>query len=535
LTGATVDVHELTSDGQPGKLLATTTTDKDGYYQVSVERGSSTRLLVTTSGGSYVDSATGKSRSAGKDGSLQTVVLPNDHYASVTPLTTWATARASWLAGEGTAVDTAVEVSFAATAREFNVGTITEIDPAIIDDPTDVQVAGVTSRQLGLILAGLDAEAKALGVTPLGLTDAVAADLSDGALDGKNASASVLIDGKVSLPADAATAKLQDAINKVAASAANKTHLPAPQIDPQAPELETAAGSLYVMTTALPVWIDRQPGRATIEARAGTAPYTCELAAGALPKGFSLSSGCVLSGDGTPILGTSTMWVSPAFTVRVSDASQPPHSVSVDLRITVVEKSPTITTSGGKCPQAGKLCSITVATAKGGTPPYYFTSDTFANGTPPLGMIVNLKGVLTGKPARDGKYTFGVCVVDLVGFEDCAPVTVTVGPASQKPSQELPSSQQLPAGFPTNLPAGTYHVSACTSVQGFTTCVDGGDFTVSAGDESDLAEALAEMADQIRSACACSVHYTAWNGKEFDLVISDPAGGVTTLRVTKVG
>ena len=536
LTGATVEVHEMGADGRPGALLATTTIDEDGYYEVSIKRDSSSFVLLTTSGGSYVDSTSHKSRSAGPDDSLKTVGRTGDEHVSLSPLTTFATARAVWLAGSGNPLDASVEAAFAATARQFNLETITDEDPASADDPKDVQFAGPTSRQLGLILAGLDYEAKALGVTPLGLTDAIADDLGDGTLDGKNGSASVLIDEAVPLPADAITTRLQDAIDKVAASPTNKTHLPAPRIAPVAPEIDLeAAGSLYVSTSILPAWIDGQAGTATIRGSGGTPPYTCELTAGELPKGFSLSSGCAISGGGTAVLGKSTRWVSAPFTVMMRDASQPPRSVSVDLRITIIAKPPTIAVSGGSCPQAGKACSVTVATAKGGIPPYYFTTGSFASGTPPMGMTVNLKGVLTGTPSRAGRYTFSVCVVDLVGASDCGSTTVTVGEASPSPATP---AQSLPSGFPANLPAGTYHVSVCTSVAaaGFNTCVDGGDFAVTDGDARALAQELSQVAAEIRSACACSVRYTAFNGREFALVITDPnSGSVTTLRVTKVG
>jgi hypothetical protein len=69
-------------------------------------------------------------------------------------------------------------------------------------------------------------------------------------------------------------------------------------------------------------------------------------------------------------------------------------------------------------------------TATGGTPPYHYQFDTFANGTPPLGMSVNLvTGELTGKPTVPGTYTFGVCATDLVGASSCSQVTITITPA----------------------------------------------------------------------------------------------------------
>jgi hypothetical protein len=69
-------------------------------------------------------------------------------------------------------------------------------------------------------------------------------------------------------------------------------------------------------------------------------------------------------------------------------------------------------------------------TATGGTPPYHYQFDTFANGAPPLGMSVNLvTGELNGKPTVPGPYTFGVCATDLVGASSCSQVMITIGPA----------------------------------------------------------------------------------------------------------
>lgn len=533
LTAATVNVYEMRSDGQPGPLLATATTDEDGYYSASVRRSPSSSLLVMTSGGTYIYGQ--GTPQAGPSDQLKTVLRPGGDHATLTPLTTLAAARVSALAASGKPLDASIEVSYAAVARQFNLETVTDIDPALVSDPEDVQVADRTARQYGLILVGFDAVANALGVTPFVLAGAVAQDLSDGTLDGKNGATPVLIDKRVSLPADAATARLQEAINAFAASPGNLTHLPAPQISLEAPQIDLNTGGLaYVSPNVLPAWIDGRAGKVTISGKGGTLPYTCELASGELPKGFSLSKDCTISGNGTPVLGTSTMLITTPFTVRMSDASQPPQSVSFDLRITILAKSPVIAVSSGTCPQAGKACSVTVASATGGTPPYYYKSDSFANGSPPLGMIVNLKGALTGKPARAGTYTVGVCVVDLVGASDCAATKVTVGDGSSA----APTKNNLPAGFPTDLPSGTYKFSVCIDIPGaaaYSSCVDAGTYVMS-GDAGAFAQTVSQTADAIRSGCSCSVRYSTFNGAYFDFVITDTnTGTVTRIRITKVG
>lgn len=534
LTAATVNVYEMRSDGQPGLLLATTTTDEDGYYSASVLRHPSSWLLVITSGGGYVDDISQDPLLADPNNSLKTILRPESNYASLTPLTTFATARASSLAESGEPLRDSFEVSYAAVARQYNLEAIVDIDPATADDPQDVQVSGRVARQYGLILAGLGEEANTLGVTDFALSDAVAQDISDGTLDGKAGATPILIEGGVSLPADTTTTLLQDAINTFAASPDNLTYLPAPQISLKAPQIDLNTGGLaYVSPNVLPAWVDGRAGEVTLSGKGGTLPYTCELASGVLPEGFSLSKDCALSGNGTPVLGSgSSMLIGGAFTVRMSDASQPPQSVNFDLRITIVRPGPVIAVSPGTCPQAGKDCSITIASATGGTPGYYYTTYMF-HGSAPMGMIVDLDGVLTGKPARAGTYTVGACVVDLVGASDCATTTVTVlgGPSP------TPIENNLPAGFPTDLPSGTYSISICIDYPvypEYNSCTEKGTYVM-----ADLAEQVSQEVDYIKGPHSTfSVQYTTFNGTYFDLVITNTAEGVasvTVIRITKVG
>jgi hypothetical protein len=83
---------------------------------------------------------------------------------------------------------------------------------------------------------------------------------------------------------------------------------------------------------------------------------------------------------------------------------------------------------------AGTYYSARAATATGGSPPYHFQSDTFANGTPPPGMIVTLDGFLQGTPSSTittaRSYTFGICVADIVAASTCTQATVTVSPSA---------------------------------------------------------------------------------------------------------
>jgi hypothetical protein len=63
------------------------------------------------------------------------------------------------------------------------------------------------------------------------------------------------------------------------------------------------------------------------------------------------------------------------------------------------------------------------ATVTGGHPPYHFQLEPMG-GFPPMGMWVDLNGVLRGTPKNAKPATFSVCAVDMGGRSDCQQVTM---------------------------------------------------------------------------------------------------------------
>jgi hypothetical protein len=149
-------------------------------------------------------------------------------------------------------------------------------------------------------------------------------------------------------------------------------------------------------------------------ARSSVVTLTATPASGSRFSGFS----------GTCSSSAATCIVSMGGQASVSarfDRLPPASTLSIDLH-------------GLPPARAGTPYSELAATGSGGVPPYHFQSDTFANGTPPPGMVVTLAGYLQGTPSSaitsTTTYTFGICVVDSVGSSDCNRTSVQVDPAA---------------------------------------------------------------------------------------------------------
>ncbi len=215
----------------------------------------------------------------------------------------------------------------------------------------------------------------------------------------------------------------------------------------------------------LPSWISGMTGSVDLEPVGGTPPYNCYVSSDQqIPEGFTLWENCTLTGEGVLLPEGTTKRAYPRFTITINDSSNQTQSIEIEYKIVVVEDLPTLIPVGpGEC-KLGKYCSTQVASASGGTPPYSFTSDTFASGAPPMGMTVNLNGYLTGTPRLSGTYTFGVCVKDLVGSSDCGQTTVYV---------ESPTTTQKKTTT-TIRRTTTTQASSCSPGHYLARCTDGG-------------------------------------------------------------
>jgi hypothetical protein len=89
-------------------------------------------------------------------------------------------------------------------------------------------------------------------------------------------------------------------------------------------------------------------------------------------------------------------------------------------------------------PQAtvGKAYTSTVLkTVAGGKGTYHYQVGTYPTGTPPIGMMINNNGTLTGTPQKAGTYSFQLCVTDEYGglAATCAATKITVAASGTTP------------------------------------------------------------------------------------------------------
>ena len=76
-------------------------------------------------------------------------------------------------------------------------------------------------------------------------------------------------------------------------------------------------------------------------------------------------------------------------------------------------------------PISSGICGSSATNPKGGNPPYHFVLDS-GSGFPPIGISLNMNGIMTGKASNAGKSSFRVCAVDNSGSQACGDVELVV-------------------------------------------------------------------------------------------------------------
>jgi uncharacterized protein (TIGR03437 family) len=155
----------------------------------------------------------------------------------------------------------------------------------------------------------------------------------------------------------------------------------------------------------------------TLVAAGGTAPYTYNVTAGALPAGISVSS----SGQ---ITGTPTASGSFPVTIAVTDSTS--AVASFNLVFVIAANPLAITTNSLGAATVGVAYSQ-ILSATGGTAPYTFT---ISGGALPNGLTLLANGTLSGTPSLNGSFSFTVRVTDSLGAVATATYNLSVGATS---------------------------------------------------------------------------------------------------------
>lgn len=175
-----------------------------------------------------------------------------------------------------------------------------------------------------------------------------------------------------------------------------------------------SAGSLSIVTAALPTARTNQTYSTTIAASGGRAPYTFTLISGALLAGLQVNADGSITGKATAD-GVST------FTVRVLDALG--ATAQATLSLSSNSSNLTITTVSFINGRIGELFQQSVL-ATGGNAPYLFT---LAAGPLPNGLTLSGSGILSGTPTVGGSFPIVIRVTDAAGMTYQTSYKVLIG------------------------------------------------------------------------------------------------------------
>lgn len=190
VAGATVQAYRINVNGTRGAAVGgSAVTGADGSYSLNLGTYTGPVMLETT-GGNYVDWATGAAIALGVADKLSAVissVVPGTPVtAMITPLTAMAAQRALQdIAINGTTVAAAIDTANADVGAYFGGFDILADKPI---NPTLAGSAGGVSQNsidYGMILAGISRNASNKGLQPFSLVSAMITDAADGAFDGK--------------------------------------------------------------------------------------------------------------------------------------------------------------------------------------------------------------------------------------------------------------------------------------------------------------------------------------------------------------
>lgn len=180
LVNATIAVYQLAADGSKvTPALATTTTDVDGKYGISIPKSITGPVAVVATNGQFIDEATGDSVTLADGESLEAFTFINNETTlsvNVTPLTSLAAAKARQLVKAGIHSFAGNAIPYANSQLASLLG-IDDLLTTRIPALSEINAATQSERHYALFLAGFSQ----LGANDPGRTtmDVVASMVSD--------------------------------------------------------------------------------------------------------------------------------------------------------------------------------------------------------------------------------------------------------------------------------------------------------------------------------------------------------------------
>ncbi|MFZ4790889.1 MAG: beta strand repeat-containing protein [Candidatus Competibacteraceae bacterium] len=180
------------------------------------------------------------------------------------------------------------------------------------------------------------------------------------------------------------------------------------------------------------------PFNSLLTATGGTLPYTFKILTGTLPPGLTLN---ILVGGGE-ITGTPTQVGSFPFVVQATDSSG--ATGTADFTITIGERKALVLTLVGSTTATLLQSYSAILQAVGGILPYKFEIVGGTGNLPPELTLDATTGVISGRPNKEGSYSFVAQVTDKINNTGFAAFTIVVSTGT--PTEPLVLVLTLPAG-----------------------------------------------------------------------------------------
>ena len=245
VANATVNAYAITN-GQMGTQIGTATTDASGNFNLSIGTYAGS-VMLQLRGGTYTDEATGNTMPMASGDVMSCLVTGVSAGATVdgiqlTPLTSMAQTMAQSMSGGMT--DANISAANTAVGQLYAVNDIVHTRPINPLASGSGANANQNAVNYGMVLAAMSEYAHSLGLSySSAVVTAMMNDASDGTLDGKMGTGTVMLGG-MNMAANAATGGLAGAMSTFLASGQNRSGVTASTMQSLMNQLNGSSGQM---------------------------------------------------------------------------------------------------------------------------------------------------------------------------------------------------------------------------------------------------------------------------------------------------